>query len=179
MRAAVPELETPHPLGIALPAVFHEDEMVQRFLSAFDIVMAPIFCTLDNIDSYFDPMLSPPDFLEWVGSWLGVAFDDNWPLERCRSIVGQAATLYRWRGTVKGLAAELALHTGFEPEIEESGGIVWSSRPGGPIPGTSASHVRVVLRVPDPSALNMDKLHAIIGSCVPADVTHELEVVQA
>src|SRR5436853_5114389 len=136
MRAHVPDLISPHPLGLALPAIYHEDPVVQSFLTAFDEVMAPILCTLDNFDAYLDPRLTPPDFLEWLGGWVGMALDEHWPLERRRALVQAAVELYRWRGTVRGLAAQVALHTGVEPEIEESGGLVWSSRPGQAVPGT-------------------------------------------
>jgi phage tail-like protein len=178
VRSVIPGLETPHPLGWSLPAVFHEDPLMQLFLTAFDDVLAPIFCTLDNLDAYFDPHVAPPDFLPWLASWVGADLDDNWPLERQRSLAGRAASLYRWRGTVKGLAAELTLHTGWEPEIEESGACVWSSLPGTRTPGTADGHVRIRVRVPDPSRLNMVKLHTMISNAIPADITYALEVEQ-
>jgi phage tail-like protein len=179
VRALVPNLENPHPLGFALPAVYHEDPLVQRFLSAFDEVMAPIFCTLDNVESYFDPQLTPPDFLNWLAHWVGLSLDEHWPLERRRSYVADAVTLYRLRGTVRGLAAQVQLHTGAEPEIEESGAIAWSSTPGGPMPGAAAPHVLVRVRVPDPATVNVDRLVAMIRAAIPADVVHELEVLPA
>lgn len=176
MRALVPGLPTPYPLGLALPALYQEDELAQRFLSALDEVLAPILSTLDNLESYFDPGLTPPDFLSWLAGWLAIVLDENWPIEKRRVLLRETSTVYRWRGTVKGLAAEVALHTGVEPEIEESGGIVWSSRPGGPIPGTSDAHVRLRLRLPDPTDVNIDRLRAMIEASIPADVTYELEV---
>lgn len=179
MRAAVPGLISPHPLGFALPGVYHDDPVIQSFLSAFDEVLAPIFSTLDNLDAYFDPRLTPPDFLEWLGGWVGMVLDEHWPLERRRKLVQAAVELYRWRGTVRGLAAHVALHTGVEPDIEESGGLVWSSRPGQAVPGTADSFVRVRVRVPDPSAINAERLSAMIGASLPADIIHELIVEQA
>lgn len=179
MRASVPELISPHPLGLALPAIYHEDPVIQSFLTAFDDVLAPVFCTLDNLDSYLDPALTPPDFLEWLGGWVGMALDEHWPLERRRALVQAAVELYRWRGTVRGLAAQVALHTGSEPEIEESGGLIWSSRPGQAVPGTADAFVRIRVRVPDPSAINADRLSTMIGAALPADVIHELVVEQA
>jgi len=179
VRASVPDLITPQPLGFALPGVYHDDPVIQAFLSAFDEVLAPIFSTLDNLDSYFDPQLTPPDFLEWLGGWVGMALDENWPLERRRSLVQNAVELYRWRGTVRGLAAHVALHTGVEPEIEESGGLTWSSRPGQKVPGTAESFVRVRVRVPDPLAINAERLSVMIGNSLPADIIHELILEQA
>ncbi len=178
MRAHVPDLISPHPLGIAMPAVYHEDRLLQSFLTGFDEVLAPIFSTLDCQDAYFDARLTPPDFLEWLGGWVGMTLDEHWPLDRRRALVQRAVELYRWRGTVRGLAAHVALHTGTEPEIEESGGLVWSSRPGGPVPGTADAFVRVRVRVPDPSAINAERLSNMIGAALPADVIHELVIEQ-
>ena len=67
-RGLVRMLISPHPLADALPALFQEDGFTQRFMSAFDAALAPVFATLDNLPTYFDPWLTPPDFLEWLGS---------------------------------------------------------------------------------------------------------------
>jgi hypothetical protein len=107
-----------------------------------------------------------------------MVLDEHWPLERRRILVQKAVELYRWRGTVKGLAAHVALHTGSEPEIEESGGLTWSSRPGQAVPGTADAFVRVRVRVPDPLAINAEKLSVMIGATLPADIIHELVIEQ-
>ncbi|TME80972.1 MAG: hypothetical protein E6I47_08350, partial [Chloroflexi bacterium] len=83
-RGLVRALISPHPLADALPALFQEDGFTQRFMSAFDAALAPVFATLDNLPTYFDPWLTPPDFLEWLGSWFGLALDDSWSVERRR-----------------------------------------------------------------------------------------------
>ena len=176
MRAHVPGLETAHPLGFALPAVYQDDSLIQRFLSAFDEVIAPVLCTLDNIDTYFDAGLTPPDFLSWLAEWLGVDLDENWSLERRRVLVASIAELYRWRGTIVGLAAEIALHTGSDPEITESGAISWSATPGERIPGDAEQHVTIRVRVPDPASINLGRLHATVAASIPADATYELQV---
>jgi phage tail-like protein len=175
VRGVVAGLETPHPLAAALPALYQDDELAQRFLSAFDDVFAPVLCTLDNIDAYFDPLLAPVDFLAWLGSWVGLTIDENWPPERERALVAEAARLFRWRGTVKGLAAHLALYLGTSPEIHETGGVSWSAIPGAPIPD-AAAHLTVIVRVPDPASVDMARIHAIIVASKPAHVTHELRV---
>lgn len=175
MRGLVPQLETAHPLAPALPALYQEDPLVSQFLSAFDATLAPILCSLDNMDAYFDPLLAPEDFLSWLGSWVGLVLDENWPVERQRALVSDAAGLFRWRGTVKGLAAHLALYVGSVPEVEETGGVTWSARPGEPIAG-GETRIRIVVRVPDPSKVDLARLHAIIVAAKPAHVPHEVRV---
>ena len=175
MRGLVPGLESPYPLGPALPALYQEDELACRFLSAFDEALAPILCTLDNIDAYLDPLLAPADFVAWLGSWVGVVLDENWPLERQRALVADAAGLFRWRGTVRGLAAHLALYVGSPPVVEETGAVGWSARPGEPVPG-GEPRLTVTVRVPDPSSVDLARIHAIIVAAKPAHVPHHLRV---
>jgi phage tail-like protein len=177
VRAAVPGLATSHPLGLAMPGIYHDDDFCQRFLAGLDEVMAPILCTLDNIDAYFDPLLAPDDFVAWLAVWVGLALDENWSLERQRALVAQAAELYRWRGTRRGLVAHVALYTGTEPEVMDSGGCVWSATPGGEPPGAWPPRVTVRVRVSDTSAVDERRIEAIVAAAKPAHVAHEIEVV--
>src|SRR2546427_57931 len=121
-RGLVRALISPHPLGDALPALFQEDGFTQRFMSAFDAALAPVFATLDNLPTYFDPWLTPPDFLEWLGSWFGLALDDSWSVERRRAVLAGAFEFYRLRGTVKGVKAQIETLTGGTAEIIDTGG---------------------------------------------------------
>src|SRR5207247_3650045 len=111
-RGLVRALISPHPLGDALPALFQEDGFTQRFMSAFDAALAPVFATLDNLPTYFDPWLTPPDFLEWLGSWFGLVLDDSWSVERRRAVLAGALHFYLSRGPVMAVAAQIAPRTG-------------------------------------------------------------------
>jgi phage tail-like protein len=179
MRGLIDGLESPHPLGHALPALFQDDGFTQHFTAGLDDVLAPVFCTLDNLDAYFDPTLAPADFIVWLAGWVGLNLDENWPVERQRALIAQAAELYRWRGTVRGLAAHVALYTGTEPEIVDNGGCAWSKTPGAPLPGTAEPRLTVRIRVPDPSSVDRRRIDAIVASAKPAHVLHEIEVLQA
>src|SRR5437879_2123507 len=94
-RGFVPGLASPHPLGDRLPAMYLEDSLVQRMTHAFDVVLAPIFSSLDNLDAYVDPELAPADFLLWLGDWVGLALDEAWPEERRRAVGDGAAGGWR------------------------------------------------------------------------------------
>src|SRR2546430_14611592 len=76
-------------------------------MSAFDAALAPVFATLDNLPTYFDPWLTPPDFLEWLGSWFGLALDDSWSVERRRAVLAGAVALYRLRGAGQGVEGQI------------------------------------------------------------------------
>src|SRR5256886_11908011 len=134
-RGMVRGLISPHPLVEALPALFQEDGFTQRFMSAFDSALAPIFATSDTFPAYLDPWLTPPDFLEWLGSWFGLALDDGWSVERRRALLANAFEFYRMRGTVKGLKAQVETLTGGTAEIIDTGGGATPTQTGGALPG--------------------------------------------
>jgi phage tail-like protein len=176
-RALVPGLTSPHPLGERLPAMYLEDSFVQRLTGALDEVIAPIFSSLDNLDSYLDPDLTPEDFLHWLGGWVGMTMDESWPLHRRRAVLAEAVGLYAVRGTAGGLAAHLRLLTGAAVEIEETGGIVYSTTEMPDLPGSPNFAMVVRLRVDDIGALDLARLDALVEAAKPAHVVHRIEVV--
>lgn len=177
MRAALPELASPHPLGARLPAVFVDDDFTQRFLSAFDTVLAPVFATLDCLDAYLDPDTTPADFLDWLAGWVALALADQWPEPQRRDLIRQAVALQRWRGTPRGLADQVRLVTGGEVAVADSGGCRWSAEPGGELPGSPGpAAVRVTVRVADPAAVDQRRLAGAVAAAVPAHVTATVEV---
>jgi phage tail-like protein len=161
-----------------LPALYQEDDFARRLTSGLDDVLAPLFCTLDNLDAYFDPELAPMDFVEWLAGWVGLMLDETWPPERQRALVGQATELYRWRGTVRGLAAVVAAYTGVEPEIVDSGGAVSSPVPSRGLPPRRGHRVTVRLVAPAGSTIDVHRLDRIVAATKPAHVTHQIEIVR-
>jgi phage tail-like protein len=177
MRGLIEGLPTPRPIGTELPAAFQEDEFCQRFVSALDEALAPVFTTLDCWDSYLDAQLAPDDFVDWLASWVGVDIDETWSLERRRSLIGDVVALYRIRGTAAGLAAHLRLYAGVVPEIEESGGCVWSESSDSAMPGSGQPRLTVRLQVDDPTAVNRVTVSRIVAASRPAHLPFELEIV--
>jgi phage tail-like protein len=175
-RGMVPGLPSPFPMGTALPSIYQEDDFAMRFVSAFDEVLAPVITALDNVDAYLDPRTAPDDYLDWLAFWVGIELDETWPMERRRELVARAVDLYRWRGTVKGLAETVAIYTGTEPEILESGGMVWSTTPGTPFPGKAKPEITVRLRVKDPSTMDMPRLERLVEAAKPAHILAKVEV---
>jgi phage tail-like protein len=170
-------LASPHPLGAALPALYQEDAFALRLTGALDEVLAPIFASLDGLSAYLDPALAPDDFLEWLSGWVGVTLDETWPIERRRQLVADATQLYRSRGTVAGLAAQVAIYTGGEVQVEDNGAATWSTKAGGAMPGTAAPRLRVRVTVDDPNAVSLARLEAVVSTAKPAHVPHTIEVV--
>ena len=179
MRAMIEGLETPHPIGMELPGLFHDDDFSQRFTAALDEVLAPIYVTLDAIEAYVDPWLAPEDFLSWLSEWMGIAIEEDLPEESKRMLVARAAELHTWAGTATGLATLVECYTGVRPTIEDSGGTSWSSLPGGDLPGTSDHTVSVRLAVADPTAVDRARLERLVAGFLPAHVVATVEVTNA
>jgi phage tail-like protein len=176
MRAAIKGLSSPYPIGEMLPALYQEDEFVQRFVAGLDDVLAPVLLTLDCMDAYLDPALAPEDFLDWLASWVAVPADEGIPVSRRRDLVRQATLLHRWRGTVAGLAAEVRLLTGGEVLVADTGGTTVSLTPGSELPAPAPAAVRVTVRVPDPATVDLRRLREVVAAAVPAHVLATVEV---
>jgi phage tail-like protein len=177
-RQTVDGLGNATPIVEMLPGMLQDDPFAQRFASAFDDILAPVLLTLDCVDSYFDPWLAPKDFLEWLASWVAVELDETLPPERQRLLVSEAVRLYRVRGTAIGLAEQIAIYTGLEVEIEESGGATWSAAPGGYPPGEAQPRLLVKLISSDPESIDISRVNAIVGASKPAQVPHTVVVLQ-
>ena len=179
MRGAIDGIGTAVPVIEQMPAIFQEDFFTQQLTAAFDRVLAPVFSTLDCLDAYVDPTLTPFDFLEWLAGWVGLAIDEDWPLARQRTFVSEAVKVYRLRGTAAGLEAEVEIYTQGTVQVIESGGCIWSSTPNTTPPGSSPPSVFVRVAVPDPGRVSVAGLEAIVSAAKPAHVVHRIELVRA
>jgi phage tail-like protein len=172
------ELASPHPFATLLPGLYQDDDLAVRFTSALDTVMAPVLGVLDSADAYVDPGLAPLDFVRWLAQWVGADLDASWPEERQRALVANAADLYAWRGTVRGLSALVEITTGVAPEIAETGGITWTGQPppAGQLPGSAGAAVVVRVRPPGGVTIDPVRLDRLVAAAKPAHVAHRVEV---
>lgn len=177
MRGLIDDLSTPHALGVGLPAMFQEDDFVQRFVAGLDAVLAPVFWTLENLDAYFDPWLCPVDFLAWLAGWLGETLDDSWPLARQRAFVAGAGSTGASRGTVAGLAEQIERVLGVSAEVSDSGAATWSLAPLTPPPGDAIPTVSVRVSVADVGSFDRRRLETIVAAAAPAHAAYNIEVV--
>lgn len=200
MRGLIDGLENPHPMLGALPAVYHEDSFSRRLTGVFDDGLAPIVSVLDNLDAYVDPDIAPRDFVEWLAAWVGFPIGETWPEDRSRQLVARAVAIYRWSGTVRGLKELLRIYAGVEPEVVDSGGVTWSTTPGGAsgnkpagsktaesktnkkkgkttaVEATPEPHLLVRVRAKGQGGVDARQIEALINATKPAHVPHTLEV---
>jgi phage tail-like protein len=102
-----------------LPAVYHRDDLMGRFLMLFESFWDPIEKQIAQIPAYFDPKMTPPDFLPWLASWFSLVLDERCPEPQRRELIRLATTLYRKRGTKSGLREYLEAYTGEKIEVIE------------------------------------------------------------
>lgn len=102
-----------------LPALYYDDELMGRFLMLFESFWAPIDRQIDNIWYYFDPKMTPSEFLPWLATWGDLALDERWTEEQQRKLLESAVRLYRIRGTRQGMVDFLEIYTGRKAVITE------------------------------------------------------------
>ena len=105
-----------------LPRIYQEqDEVMARFLMLFESFWAPIDKQIDHMPLYFDPAFTPIKLLPWLASWVDLTLDDHWPEAKRRQLLKAAVSLYRKRGTRRGLQEYLEIYTGAQVQISEHG----------------------------------------------------------
>lgn len=168
-----------------LPGIFSEGEessFLARYLLIFETIFDSVDLTIGQLPSYFAADSAPEEFLPWLASWVGLVLDEGWPLERRRAVLANAMELHRWRGTVRGLTEHLLLYTGERPEIVERGAglkLGSKSRLGHQTVlgrGDRSNHFSVILRVPDPSTFDRNRIRTVIEAQRPAHTTYALFV---
>ena len=179
MRGHIDDLDTPHALADFLPSILQEDDFYQRFVTSFDDGLAPVFCTLDNLEYYLDPMTAPDDFVDWLAAWVAITIDESWPAEKRRAFVRDAAVVHGRRGTAQALASLVEIFTGGTVQIEETGASSWSRAPHGQLPGTEAPIVIVRVLVAEPQRVDRAALAELVAGARPAHVAFRVEVMSA
>ncbi|MCX4392537.1 phage tail protein I [Streptomyces sp. NBC_00053] len=175
-RAAVPGLASRYPIGGLLPALYADDDLAQRFTAGLDTVLAPVLSTLDNLPAYFDPSLTPADFLPWLSSWVAAEVDPAWPEELRRAVVARAVELHRWRGTRRGLVDHLRLCFGVHADIQDGGGAAWSSRPGTGLPPAPTGELLVRVWAPHGGPVDADRVRDVVAASCPVHLTSRVEI---
>jgi phage tail-like protein len=102
-----------------MPSIYREDDLMARFLMLFESFWAPIEGQITDIHYLFDPRITPAPLLPWLATWADLVLDQRWPEEKQRRLLRSIVSLYRRRGTRRGLEELLEIYTGVKPLITE------------------------------------------------------------
>jgi phage tail-like protein len=102
---------------------------LERYLTLFERVLTGIEESYEEVSRLLNLDATTPEWLSWLASWLGLALDPSWPLDRRRQLLGNALALYRLRGTPEGLSRYVEIYSGSRPELME--GFRTRARPAG------------------------------------------------
>lgn len=105
-----------------LPALYRDDAGGAAFLEGFLANLEGFYTTIEDriaaAGALFDARSAPPETLDWLAGWLGVALDPAWDTERRRLFIRHAMLFFQYRGTAHGLA--LALSLALDETLDES-----------------------------------------------------------
>lgn len=179
MRAGLTDAPVPHPLVALLPSVYVEDDLTRRLGAAIDQVLAPVGLTLDSLPAYLDPDTAPEDLLDWLSSWVALPPRGSLDPAEQRRLVRSAHALHAARGTPAGLHAALVVALGHpvDVEVEEGGGVAWSTTPGAAPPGTGVPLLVVRVTVPAPDETALRRADDVVAVVKPAHLPHRTELV--
>lgn len=90
-----------------LPKTLSRDPVNADFLRRYLTLFHGLIDELENRAAHreilLDPHATPEDMLPWLASFLGLALDERWPVHARRTLISEAAWLFRFRGTLPGL----------------------------------------------------------------------------
>lgn len=115
-----------------LPAIFHDDPFLGKFLLAFETILsqappdhpAALETLIAQSHIYLKPLVSggdngraPQSFLPWLAGWVALTLREDWDEEVQRKFIREVVTLYRQRGTKAGLIRLLQIYLGDQTPI--------------------------------------------------------------
>lgn len=87
-------------------------DFLERMLANFEGVLTPLEDRIASAHLLTNPKSAPPETLDWLAAWVGVAFDPALPQDRRRTWLAAAPQLARAHGTLRGLKLALDIASG-------------------------------------------------------------------
>ncbi len=112
-----------HDLVQRLPRVFSQEpeaaSFLQRYLTPLEGALLDLEARAAQRHVLLDPRATPEELLPWLASFVGLALDGRLTPDARRTLVAEAVTLFRFRGTLFGLRRLLEIALGVRVLIVE------------------------------------------------------------
>jgi len=173
----------PEFLAKYMPAIFRQDPFMQRLLRLFDEMLRPLLETVDAVDCYLDPLMTPPPFVEWLASWVGQDLSPAWPDRSRRALVSEAAWIHRARGTQAGIKRAVELVAGCEAlvidnteglRLDEDGRLGVNTA----LQASNQNRINIVLRG-SATDIDMEAVNDVVRKLKPAHCVFSVELADA
>jgi phage tail-like protein len=109
-------------LGHYMPSVYREDDQSASFLDRFLANVEGFYTSIEDkiaaAQVLFDVYGAPPENLEWLSGWFGMALDPAWSQAKRRLFIEHAMQFFQYRGTIRGLL--MALRLAFDDCADET-----------------------------------------------------------
>jgi phage tail-like protein len=121
-----------------LPGIYQADAekgaFIGRYLKIFEKILSGIDDgvtaaghdiegieqVIDRIHDFFSPEATNGEFLQWLASWMALILREDWEESKKRRLIGRILSLYRLRGTKRGLEEYIRIYLpGVEVQITE------------------------------------------------------------
>ena len=106
-----------------LPAVYTEEPLAADFTERFSALLDAEIERLDDAIERFPATLhvtaAKDEHLQWLGSLIGLTFDEDWTPEARRAFITEAPDLFARRGTPYALLRVLEIASGEQPSLSE------------------------------------------------------------
>jgi phage tail-like protein len=87
-------------------------DFLERFLDNFEGILTPLEDRVAASYLVTDARTVPEESLDWLASWIGLAFDTAYPEDRRRSLLKATPDIYNRHGALQGLGLALEVATG-------------------------------------------------------------------
>ena len=106
-----------------LPDIYKEDEkedsFLARYLGIFQSMYVDLEDRIDNTPIQFDTEKTNKDFLRWIADWMSIKNVSIWGENKLRTLIKEAVSIYKMKGTKHSIAKIVKEYTGVEPIIVE------------------------------------------------------------
>lgn len=168
-----------------LPRTFSRDEraadFLHRYLAMFDGFLGETEARAVDRHALLEPRTAPDEALPWLASFVGLVLDERWAnaprpggrtVDARRIAIREAISLFRARGTVRGLARFIEIYTGVAATIIEHFRLraIGGSMIGADAPDFSMSVLGGGFRVGGP--VGLDRLAPLAGTAADAFRRH-------